>query len=84
MQFKEIYSATTGESFHSFISTDGRMLIQHPIKDEGAEWELIPYTNDARFLNQYYKYAENPPIMGGWSFVYKWAEYIDKKIKDIE
>ena len=60
--FKELYSYYTGKSFNTYISNDNILRIQKPVFNKEFEWEMLPNTNDAFILNQFYNIFERNPI----------------------
>lgn len=60
--FKELHSYYTGKSFNTYISNDNILRIQKPVFNKEFEWEMLPNTNDAFILNQFYNIFEKNPI----------------------
>lgn len=56
INFLELYSSITKESFNTFIDLENNLLLHQPsflIKED--KWQIIPSTNEGAILNDFYK-----------------------------
>lgn len=69
MKFNELYSfITTGESFHTWISEDGKLMYDSFLVPSG-KYRLLPATNEQKDLEKFYSVFPSGSPIGDIDFI---------------
>ena len=58
--FRELHSAITKEFLNTYLDLERNLMLHQPhwlIKEN--KWEIVPHTNEAKYLNDFYSFYPN-------------------------